>query len=712
MHFLLAQKLMGFRTQSRLAVFGCQTLFAGRLSACDSSAALGCFLSSDARVAELIRQKVTGCFRNRVIAACCLLMLSGVVTIVIAEDGRYIGKLHTLPSGLSDSLTVARGRVFEDLNRNSLPDADEPGIQGVAVSNGREVVLSDAAGNYELPAYDDMNLFVTRPFGYVVPVNKEMVPQFAYIHKIDGSPDLRFGGLSPTGPLPAEINFPMIKSARRTDFSCLVFGDAQAYTHREISYVRQTVGNMLAARESNQTDCLIFAGDIVGDDLSLLPRFKQIVSVGQVPVYFVGGNHDVDFDAENDADSFDTFRREWGPEYYSFDIGNVHFVGLDNVRYPCNGVDPHPFCSADKRSTYNGVVSGRQIEWLKNDLAHVPDDKLIVLVAHIPFVSFTDPDSTKHQTDNLHELYDVLGDRPTLGLTGHTHTTENIEPGEHFKGWQKATGTGPAHFHQIITGAVSGAWWAGDLNDQQVPHGTQRHGSPRGYYELAFNGSAYVDTYRTFGADSNAQFHTSFNSPRFRRWAEQLLRYRDLHTRGFKRTPLVSVNDIDDINMLTTADLQGGSWAVVNVWNGSRSTRVEIILDNSTVLQGRRTQDGDGEGKRKGIQYADPLALMKQATQGRVGLASTSGDGESKGFTTWRGTVWAGKPGPFYRWMLTDSSPHLWRVDLPDDLSIGIHRMLIRITDRHGRSFEQHQVFEVVDSLPEFDWQASYWETE
>lgn len=29
-----------------------------------------------------------------------------------------------------------------------------------------------------------------------------MVPRFAYIHKVAGSPPLRYGGIEPTGPLP------------------------------------------------------------------------------------------------------------------------------------------------------------------------------------------------------------------------------------------------------------------------------------------------------------------------------------------------------------------------------------------------------------------------------------------------------------------------------------------------------------------------------
>ena len=78
-----------------------------------------------------------------------------------------------------------------------------------------------------------------------------------------------------------------------------------------------------------------------------------------------------------------------------------------------------------------------------NDLAHVPKEKLLVISAHIPFVTYTDATAQKHQVDNLDELYAIVGDRPALGLSGHTHTTEQIVPGEHFHGWQEKHGRRP-----------------------------------------------------------------------------------------------------------------------------------------------------------------------------------------------------------------------------------------------------------------------------
>lgn len=633
-----------------------------------------------------------------------LLLASTVLSVpAAAKDVSYVGSVQTVQGdGAADK---ARGMVFLDSNRNSQLDDGEQGVPGVMVSNGREVVTTGSDGSYELPAYDDMNLFITKPADHAVPVSADLVPQFAYIHKVEGSPPLRYGGIEATGPLPQAVNFPLIEDNVGDVFQCMAFGDTQPYTNQEISYVRETLGRMLANRDNSKTECLIFEGDVMGDDLSLYPRFRKIVAAGGVPQYYVAGNHDLDFDATDDADSFDTFRREWGPEYYSFDIGKVHFVVLDNVRYPCNGVDPHPFCDPSANPTYNGVIPQRQIDWLKNDLAQVPEDRLIVLNAHIPFVTYTDANAQKHQTDNLDQLYEAIGDRPALGLSGHTHTTEQILPGEHFDGWQQNTRTGPAKFHQIVTGAVSGSWWAGDLNNDGVPHATQRLGSPRGYYVFDFDGPSYVDTYHTFSSPKSKQMHASFNTPRFRDWAEDLIAYTNLYRVPSDVPPPVIVSDLGDMNMLTRDDLQKGTWLAVNVWNGSRDNTVSASINGQAAMTGTRTQPGEGEAVLTGPEYADPLAMAKQATNGRVAFRSTKGGDDTAGYTTWRGFKWQGVPGPFQNWMLSNKSSHLWRIDLPADLPVGFHTVEITTTDRYGRTFKEILPFEVVDKLPDMGWQ-------
>ena len=279
------------------------------------------------------------------------------------------------------------------------------------------------------------------------------------------------------------------------------------------------------------------------------------------------------------------------------------------------------------------MITGRQLEWFANDLANVPMDKLIVMTAHIPFQSFTRP-AAKHQTDNLAELAAVLEGRKVLGLAGHTHTTENISIGEGYEGWEENTGLATAPFPQIVTGGLSGSWWAGDLNDQGVPHGTQRLGSPRGYYQLDFDGAEYVDTYKTFHADETKQFHASFNSPRFRDWAGRLIAYRDLYGNSFDQEPPVVLRDLGDMNMLTREDLEGGTWVAVNVWNGNKSTNVSVAINGGDAFTATRTQPGEGEAKLKGLDYAlarqgGPLPALDVDRQQHPPLAGGSAGGSS-----------------------------------------------------------------------------------
>ena len=631
-----------------------------------------------------------------------LLGLLALASPALAKDPAYIGQVEVIRGDTAP--LMAQGHVFHDLNRNSVMDDGEPGLPGVQVSNGREVVVTGADGSWSLPPYEDMNLFITKPAGHAVPLSTDMVPQFSYIHKAAGSPPLRFGGIEPTGPLPEAINFPLIEDGTGDRFDCLVFGDAQPYSNREIGFVRDTVGKMLAERDNSATECLIFEGDVMGDDLGLYPRFKRIVAVGGVPQYFVAGNHDLDFDAPSDLHSFDTFRREWGPEYYSFDIGQVHFVVLDNVRYPCNGVDTHAFCDPAGKPTYNGVIAQRQLDWLRNDLAHVPEDKLIVLSAHIPFVTFVNATAQKHQTDNLDALYEIIGERKALGLSGHTHTTEQILPGEHFQGWADRTGTGPAKFHQIVTGAVSGSWWAGDFGDNGVPRSTQRLGSPRGYYRISFDGAEYTDTYLTFDRPEDEQMHVSFNTPRFRDWAAKIFAFADAYDPPVDVLPPVTVNDLGDMSLLTTEDLAEGTWIAVNVWNGSRDSIVGVVLDGGDAQLATRTQEGAGEEILQGPVHTDPLALSLQATHGRPSFRSVQGGDDTAGYETWTGFAWKGKAGPLQRWMLTRGSNHLWRLDLPRDLAVGVHKLEVVSTDRYGRHYRHVSTFEVVEDLPPLNW--------
>lgn len=58
---------------------------------------------------------------------------------------------------------IARGTVFD-------ADANGGGIPGVMVSNGRDVVKTDAEGRWALPVAPGDSVFVIKPAGWATPV--------------------------------------------------------------------------------------------------------------------------------------------------------------------------------------------------------------------------------------------------------------------------------------------------------------------------------------------------------------------------------------------------------------------------------------------------------------------------------------------------------------------------------------------------------------
>ena len=108
---------------------------------------------------------------------------------------------------------TARGTVFEDINLNGTLDDGEPRLQGIHVSNGRDIATTGENGGYRIDARDGDIIFVIKPTGYRTPMSAEMLPRFHYIHAPQGTPEalkLRYPGLAPTGPLPEAIDFPLV----------------------------------------------------------------------------------------------------------------------------------------------------------------------------------------------------------------------------------------------------------------------------------------------------------------------------------------------------------------------------------------------------------------------------------------------------------------------------------------------------------------------
>ncbi len=116
---------------------------------------------------------------------------------------------------------LAKGLVFHDANGNGKFDESEKPLAAIGVSNGRDVVVTDAAGRYEIPIDDDAVLFVIKPRGWRPPLSKMNLPKFYYVHKPAGSPKSQYAGVAPTGPLPESIDFPLAPQDEPDEFQAI-----------------------------------------------------------------------------------------------------------------------------------------------------------------------------------------------------------------------------------------------------------------------------------------------------------------------------------------------------------------------------------------------------------------------------------------------------------------------------------------------------------
>ncbi|MDW8208202.1 MAG: calcineurin-like phosphoesterase C-terminal domain-containing protein, partial [Chloroherpetonaceae bacterium] len=154
---------------------------------------------------------------------------------------------------------------------------------------------------------------------------------------------------------------------------------------------------------------------------------------------------------------------------YAFDYGPVHFLVLDDVIWTG--------ATASRPGSYRGGLGRDQLEFIRQDLAHVPRNQLVVLLMHIPIL----------EIEEREELFRLLEDRPhTLSISAHTHIQRHLFLGPE-QGWR---GRKPHHHFNSVT--VCGSWWTGAPDERGIPHTTMRDGAPNGYSIVTFSGNRYT----------------------------------------------------------------------------------------------------------------------------------------------------------------------------------------------------------------------------
>lgn len=434
-----------------------------------------------------------------------------------------VASLSLAAAALAQS--TAKGIVYEDANANGRRDDGEKALAGIVVSNQDEVTKTDAQGVWTLPVDDDTIFFVSVPTGYRAQVNEDNVPRFYYVHRPAGSPSTFYPGLKPTGPLPESIELGIVPDPdQSSDFRFLALADVQPETGQEVGYFRDTFVPAMLAEPSS---FVVNLGDNMFDHLDLYNNLINIQGKLGRPVWWVIGNHDLNFDAPGDDLSDETHHRLFGPNYFSFSHGGVHFVVLDNIHWKGQG------------NGYDEQIEARQLAWLEKDLAHVDKDATIVLMQHAPLVSDV---KGQRPIPGVEALAKALAGRPrVLALSGHWHRNAHYYFGKQH-GWE-----GPGEFHHVVCTTASGAWWGGPKDAAGIPTAEQSDGTPNGFTIVEFSDGNYTITYR------NPQ--TS---------AEDQLRAYD-PTRVAK-------------------DAQGRAQVIANVYYGNERSKVEYRIDDGEWL--------------------------------------------------------------------------------------------------------------------------------
>lgn len=363
------------------------------------------------------------------------------------------------PGGGTDTPNLPRVQLVNgnDVYGYILDESKNP-ISNVVVSDGFSVVKTDDKGIYQLKKNAKAKFVqYSTPAEYEIAVetNDRKIPLF-YRKLMAAS-------------TPQQHDFTLRKkSAVEKNFTLFGIGDPQVTDDTQVHrFINETIADIKTEVAGiSQPIYGIALGDIVNDKNNLLSTMKMRLGTLSMPVFSTIGNHDK-FGASTSPKTNDMFENVFGPTNYSFNIGDVHFVCLDNVVFSNN-------------STYGLGISQEQVDWLEKDLSHVPKDKMLIVYYHMPIRATNF--ATRSKFINLIQDY-----KEVHLMCGHTHYMENYI----------LTSSGK-QIYEHIHAATCGAWWRSNINGD---------GTPNGYMIYKIEGTTIKDwIYKPTNLSRNFQF--------------------------------------------------------------------------------------------------------------------------------------------------------------------------------------------------------------
>lgn len=439
------------------------------------------------------------------------------------------------------------------------------GVPNVAVSDGYATTTTDAAGYYYLTSEKKNGyVFYTLPSGYEPEVSNGYDPKF-------------WEALSTDVTAKETHNF-TLKKADNESYKLIVgtdihlanrTSDVSQFTNGFAKHVKDFVASHPQSKVYS-----FFLGDMAWDaywtsnKYDLTSFMTTLTDVGYPTILFpVMGNHDNDpsIPAGTDCDFLASgkFRSIVAPNYYSFNLGKVHYISLDNIVYKNEAAAGATYGTGIAGSrNYDCAITAAELEWLKKDLALVTDKNTpIVIGLHSPCWNVSTDGtftSNAYLTGGSNDkLGQALADFPTVHLlTGHTHYNYHSHPAKY------------GNIHENNVAAVCATWWwTGKLTGRQIC----KDGSPGGYEVFDVNGDDISWRYNST--------ETGDDSHQFRAY--------DMNTvRDFYATDSVMKVMLGKYSKTNYANI-GNNVVYVNVFNYDTDWKVEVMEDGTPLAVSR-----------------------------------------------------------------------------------------------------------------------------
>ena len=339
------------------------------------------------------------------------------------------------------------------------------GVPSVDVTDGNIITKTDSTGFYTLKTLSNKDyVYYSLPSGYLS-TTKNYLPQF--YKKIDKSKNVQ------------EINFTINKSkVNQTKHSFIIWADPQVSTKEEFKLLQEVADDVKKTVSTLPNfSHAISVGDNVFDKHNLIEQYIETVSTMQVPFYHTLGNHDMDYNERSNALADKTYCSYFGPSHYSFNVGKVHYIVLNDVFY------------YGYTYRYIGYITEEQLHWLEQDLTSFQKGGTVVVSLHIPTM-FDKAKKARSLASlmtssvmNNKALYNVLKDYNVHIMSGHSHVQWNTQIASNVL----------EHTHA----AACGAWWQGDVCTD---------GTPKGYTVYEVNGDSLSWYFKGLDKEKTDQF--------------------------------------------------------------------------------------------------------------------------------------------------------------------------------------------------------------